>query len=221
MQINLEESWKEILKSEFSKGYFKGLIDFIKKEYSETTIYPPGPLIFKALDTNPFDHVKVVILGQDPYHGPGQANGLSFSVSSGVKLPPSLQNIYKELKSDVGITMPNDGDLSRWADQGVLLLNSTLTVRHKSPGSHQAKGWEEFTNAIIKSLNDRRENLVFILWGKYAQSKASFVDKEKHLVIESAHPSPFAAHRGFFGSKPFSRTNRYLKSVGKEEINWN
>lgn len=186
----------------------------------DLTIYPPKELIFRALELTPFENIKVVILGQDPYHGEGEANGLAFSVNKGVKLPPSLRNIYEELKSDMGIKIPNHGDLTSWAKQGVLLLNSVLTVEKDKPASHRNIGWEEYTDSIIKKISDKKENIVFILWGKYAQSKKDFIDERKHLVISSPHPSPFSANKGFFGSKPFSKTNTYLKSKGKKEIDW-
>ncbi|MBI4121002.1 MAG: uracil-DNA glycosylase [Parcubacteria group bacterium] len=219
--IRLEESWKRVLKDEFEKPYFKELTEFVRGEYQEATIYPPAKYIFRALDLTPFDKVKVVILGQDPYHGKGQANGLCFAVGKGVSLPPSLQNIFKEIESDLG-NPPRDrsGDLTHWAEQGVLLLNATLTVRASSPGSHQRKGWEEFTDAIIKVLSEKREHLVFILWGRYAEEKGSHIDFEKHLVVTSAHPSPFSAAHGFFGSRPFSQTNEYLQKHGEKPIEW-
>ena len=191
-----------------------------RREYSTATIYPPAGKIFAAFDSCPFEDVKVVILGQDPYHGFGQANGLSFSVNPGVEIPRSLQNIYKELQSDLGITPPPSGDLSRWAQQGVLLLNATLTVRAGSAGSHQNQGWEEFTDAAVRKLAEEREGLVFILWGAYAQRKGAFIDRSRHCVIESPHPSPLSASRGFFGSRPFSRANDYLSSIGKSPIEW-
>lgn len=220
MNVNIESSWKAHLSEEFDKPYFKELVEFVKQEYTKRTIYPPGKLIFNAFDHCPFDEVKVVILGQDPYHGVGQANGLSFSVNPGVPMPPSLLNIFKELQADLDIPMPPDGNLERWAEQGVLMLNATLTVAAKSPGSHQNKGWEEFTDAAIKKLSEEREDIVFILWGAYAQKKGSVIDATKHYVIKSPHPSPFAAHRGFFGSKPFSKANDFLQKKGKNPINW-
>lgn len=221
MEVNIEESWKEALKEEFEKQYFKELTEFVKSEYRASTVYPHPKNIFSAFDLTPFDAVKIVILGQDPYHGAGQAHGLSFSVTEGVRNPPSLQNIFKEIESDTGVRPEvTNGDLSRWAKQGVLLLNSTLTVRAGAPGSHQGKGWEQFTDAAIKALSDKREHLVFILWGNYAKAKGAHIDRSKHLVIESPHPSPFSAHSGFLGSKPFSRTNKYLVQNGGEEIVW-
>lgn len=220
MNVKLEESWKKRLLEEFEKPYFHQLVEFVKAEYANNTIYPPAKEIFKAFDSCSFDDIKVVIIGQDPYHGPGQANGLCFSVRPGVPMPPSLVNIFKERKSDLGKAMPPNGDLTNWAEQGVLLLNATLTVAAKSPGSHQKKGWEEFTDAVIQKLSDEKENIVFILWGAYAQKKGAVIDRQKHFVIESPHPSPFAAHRGFFGSKPFSKTNEYLKSQNLSTIDW-
>lgn len=220
VDVKIEQSWKEKLEGEFEQPYFNELINFVKEEYSKYTIYPPGNEIFNAFDSCPFDKVKVVILGQDPYHGPNQANGLSFSVREGVPLPPSLQNIYKELKNDLGVQAPKSGDLEKWAKQGVLLLNATLTVRAANAGSHQGKGWEEFTDAVIKILSEQKENLVFILWGAYAQKKGQIIDIFKHHIIESPHPSPFSADRGFFGSRPFSRTNEYLKKNGITPIEW-
>lgn len=220
MNVRLEPSWKEALKTEFDKEYFAKLADFVKSEYQHHRIYPPGGQIFNAFDFCPLDQVKVVIIGQDPYHGAGQANGLCFSVAEGVRMPPSLVNIFKELKTDLGVDLPPHGSLERWAKQGVLLLNATLTVRASSPGSHQDKGWEEFTDAAIKAVSEKREGVVFILWGAYAQRKGSIIDGSKHFVIRSAHPSPFAAHKGFFGSRPFSKANQYLANNGKNIINW-
>lgn len=220
MNIKLHESWKQALTPEFSKPYFLSLVEFVRQEYSNNLVYPPGPWIFRALNVTPFGKVKVVVLGQDPYHGQGQANGLSFSVGEGIKPPPSLQNIYKELNSDLGKEIPNHGNLQDWAEQGVLLLNATLTVRAKSPGSHQNKGWEEFTDAVIQALNTNREHLVFLLWGKYAQQKANYIDATKHLVLKAAHPSPYSANSGFFGCKHFSKTNAYLQLHNLPPINW-
>ncbi len=221
MDVQLEESWKHILNDEFGKPYFKELTEFVKNEYASTAVYPHPRNIFSAFEQSPFNDVKVVLLGQDPYHGAGQAHGLSFSVTNGVRNPPSLQNIFKEIESDIGEKPDTaNGDLSRWAKQGVLLLNSTLTVRAGAPGSHQGKGWEQLTDAVIQALSDKREHLVFILWGNYAKAKGAHIDRSKHLVIESPHPSPFSAHSGFFGSKPFSRTNEYLVQQGEEEIRW-
>ena len=220
MQVNIEESWKNVLANEFDKDYFVKLVDFVKQEYKSKTIYPPASKIFAAFDSTPFKDVKVVILGQDPYHGPGQANGLSFSVSDGIKFPPSLQNIYKELEDDLKQPIPISGDLSAWAKQGVLMLNATLTVEASKAGSHQKKGWETFTDAVIEKLNLENENIVFILWGSYAQKKGAKIDRNKHYVIESAHPSPLSVYRGFWGSKPFSKTNEYLTSKNITPINW-
>lgn len=220
MEVRIEPSWKKLLKDEFDKNYFKNLTTFVRQEYQSYRVYPPGSQIFKAFDCCPVEQTRVVIIGQDPYHGPNQANGLCFSVNDGVAIPPSLQNIFKELKSDLHCTIPTHGSLERWAKQGVLLLNATLTVRASSPGSHQNKGWEEFTNSTISYLCNQKENLVFILWGAYAQRKGEIIDPSKHFIIKSAHPSPFSANRGFFGSKPFSRTNEYLRKIGKKPIDW-
>jgi uracil-DNA glycosylase len=220
MEVKIENSWKEALSDEFSRDYFEKLTAFVKGEYTNGTVYPAPKNIFRAFGLCPFDQVKVVILGQDPYHGPGQANGLCFAVGEGVPLPPSLQNIFKELESDIGPLANRSGDLERWAKQGVLLLNATLTVRSKTPGSHQGKGWEEFTDAVIKTLSDKKEGLVFILWGNYAKAKGAHIDRAKHCVIESPHPSPFSAYSGFFGSKPFSKTNNYLVETGQKPIDW-
>lgn len=220
MDVRIEESWKERLKGEFDKEYFQNLTDFVKNEYRTTTVYPPGKDMFRAFDCCPFDEVKVVILGQDPYHEPGQAHGLSFSVRDGVPFPPSLVNIFKEIESDLGRPSPNSGDLTRWAKQGVLLLNATLTVRAHMAGSHQNRGWERFTDAVIHRLAEERDHLVFMLWGAYAQRKGEFIDPARHLILKSAHPSPLSAHRGFFGNHHFSRANAYLIEHGKEPINW-
>jgi uracil-DNA glycosylase len=220
MDIKIEPSWKQRLAEEFNKPYFLQLIGFVKKEYQSNTIFPPGKEIFKAFDSCDFEQVKVVIIGQDPYHGPGQANGLCFSVRDRVRIPPSLVNIFKEIKNDLGKPIPESGDLERWANQGVLLLNATLTVRAGTPGSHQNKGWEEFTDAVIQKVSAEKENVVFLLWGAYAQKKGEIIDRSKHLVLMSAHPSPFSADRGFFGNKHFSKTNQYLKSKGLKEIDW-
>ncbi len=219
--VKIEPSWKAVLREEFGKEYFTKLREFVKSEYQHAIIYPPPKSIFRAFDLCPFGAVKVVILGQDPYHGPKQANGLCFAMSDGVSLPPSLQNIFKEIESDLGQKLLHrTGDLERWAKQGVLLLNATLTVRASNAGSHQKKGWEEFTDAVIYKLSSERENLVFILWGNYAKAKGAHIDRARHLVIESAHPSPFSAHSGFFGSKPFSKTNAYLTKYGQKTIDW-
>ena len=220
MDVRIEESWKQRLAPEFEKDYFIRLTEFVRSEYMRTTIYPPARQIFNAFDQCPFEQTKVVIIGQDPYHGPGQAHGLCFSVAEGVPNPPSLQNIFKEILSDLGKPMPSNGDLTRWARQGVLLLNATLTVQAHQAGSHQRKGWEEFTDAAIRHLAEEREHLVFILWGAYAQKKGAFIDRNKHLVLTSAHPSPLSAYNGFFGNKHFSRTNEYLKAHGITEIDW-
>ncbi len=221
MDVNIEKSWKKILSEEFEKPYFIDLTNKVKEEYKTKITYPKGSDIFSAFQYCTFDNVKVVILGQDPYHGVGEANGLAFSVNKDVRVPPSLRNIYKEIESDLGIVVDkNNGDLSRWAKQGVLLLNSTLTVSKDKAGSHQGIGWEIFTDAVIQKLSDTKSNIVFILWGKYAKEKGKVIDVNKHLVLSSPHPSPFAADRGFFGSKPFSKANEYLKRNNKEEINW-
>ncbi|RJQ35570.1 uracil-DNA glycosylase [Candidatus Parcubacteria bacterium] len=219
--VKIESSWKAVLQEEFGKDYFKTLTEFVRGEYQHSIIYPPPKNIFRAFELTPFDNVEVVILGQDPYHGPKQANGLCFAVGEGVALPPSLQNIFKEIESDLGEPLVHrTGDLERWAKQGVLLLNATLTVRAHKAGSHQGKGWEQFTDAVIRALNERKENLVFILWGNYARQKGAHIDRSKHIVIESAHPSPFSAASGFFGSKPFSKANAYLAMQGKKAIDW-
>lgn len=218
--VKIEESWKEKLALEFEKDYFKSLSDFVKKEYLTTKVFPSPKDIFRAFDKCPFEDVKVVILGQDPYHGEGQANGLCFAVREGVNLPPSLQNIFKEIKSDLGIEPNKNGDLSRWAKQGVLLLNATLTVRANTPGSHQRKGWEDFTDVVINKISENREGVVFILWGNYAKNKGKIINREKHFVLESPHPSPFSANSGFFGCRHFSRTNKFLKEKGFTEIDW-
>lgn len=220
MDIKIAASWKNRLKDEFEKEYFKDLIAFVKQEYQSQKVYPPGKEIFRAFDVCEFEEVKVVIIGQDPYHGAGQANGLSFSVHESVKIPPSLSNIFKEIHQDLGKPIPKSGDLGRWAEQGVLLLNATLTVRASAPGSHQKKGWELFTDAVIKKVSDQKENVVFLLWGAYAQKKGEVIDRDKHLVLMSAHPSPFSADRGFFGCKHFSKANDYLKRKGLKEIDW-
>ena len=220
MDVRIEESWKKVLTEEFEKPYFAKLTEFVRNEYSTTTIYPPAKLIFNAFDHCPFDKVKVVIIGQDPYHGAGQANGLCFSVNKGIAMPPSLVNIFKEIAADTGKPLPTDGDLTRWSKQGVLLLNATLTVRAGNAGSHQRRGWEEFTDAAIRILAERRENIVFILWGSYAQRKGAFIDREKHLVLTSPHPSPLSAYAGFFGNHHFTLTNDFLIKNGKEPIDW-
>lgn len=221
MDVKLEPSWKKALEEEFGKEYFKTLAAFVKEEYQKAKVYPAPKNIFHAFDLCPFDKVKVVILGQDPYHGAGQAIGLSFAVDADVRPPPSLQNIFKEIEADLGKPLVHtDGDLTRWASQGVLLLNATLTVRAGLAGSHQGKGWELFTDAVIQALSDKRENLVFILWGNYARQKGAHIDRTKHFVIESAHPSPFSAANGFFGSRPFSKANDYILQHGQTPIDW-
>lgn len=218
--VKIESSWKNRLKDEFEKPYFQSLIDFVKAEYKSATVYPPGKEIFHAFDACRFDDVKVVILGQDPYHGPGQANGLCFSVRDGVRMPPSLVNIFKEIQSDLGKPIPSSGDLERWAKQGVLLLNATLTVRASSPGSHQNKGWETFTDEAVRKISQEKEHVVFLLWGAYAQKKGELIDRGKHHVLMSAHPSPFSVDRGFFGNRHFSKANAYLREHGLKEIDW-
>lgn len=221
MEVKIDRGWKGKLKEEFEKPYFKELTEFVKKEYRSEVVYPPPKYIFHAFDLCPFEKVKVVILGQDPYHGPRQANGLCFGVPEGVPLPPSLQNIYKEIESDLGKPLIHrSGDLSRLATQGVLLLNATLTVRAHLAGSHQGKGWEQFTDVVIRILSEKREHLVFILWGNYAKAKGAHIDRTRHAVLESAHPSPLSAYAGFLGSKPFSRTNEYLIAHNQTPIDW-
>ena len=219
MDVKIEPTWKTQLVDEFEKDYFIKLTDFVRTEYQTKAVFPPAKLIFNAFEHTPFDKVKVVILGQDPYHNVGQAHGLSFSVNDGVRIPPSLVNIFKEINDDLGIPVATSGNLTRWADQGVLLLNATLTVEAHKAGSHQNKGWEAFTDAAIRRLNENRENIVFLLWGSYAQKKADFIDPEKHLVLKAPHPSPLA-RGGFFGNKHFSKTNEYLASKGIEPIQW-
>lgn len=220
MNVQIEPSWKQRLAAEFEKPYFLALTDFVREEYRTAACYPPGKLIFNAFNLCPFDKVKVVIIGQDPYHGPGQAHGLCFSVNDGVPFPPSLQNIFKEIHDDLGTPMPSSGNLTRWAEQGVLLLNATLTVRARLAGSHQRHGWEEFTDAAIRALAEGREHLVFILWGAYAQKKGAFIDRSRHLVLASAHPSPLSAFHGFFGNRHFSQANAYLERYGATPIKW-
>jgi uracil-DNA glycosylase len=216
----IEESWKEILYKEFRSSYFADIKAFLVEEKKMNVVYPPGPQIFSAFNHTPFNNVKVVIIGQDPYHGKGQANGLCFSVNDGINKPPSLVNIFKELHDDLGVKIPTSGNLEKWADQGVLLLNATLTVRASQAGSHQNKGWENFTDAVIRALSDERDGLIFILWGAFAQAKQKLIDVSKHHILKAAHPSPFSAYNGFFGCKHFSKTNELLKQMGKEEINW-
>lgn len=220
MDVRIDESWKMRLQDEFDKPYFRTLTDFVRQEYRNGVVYPPARLIFNAFDLCPFDDVKVVIIGQDPYHGPGQAHGLCFSVNDGVQFPPSLQNIFKEIHDDLGKPIPATGDLTRWARQGVLLLNATLTVRQHQAGSHQGKGWEAFTDAVISKLNAERENLVFILWGSYAQRKGAVIDRSRHLVLSSVHPSPLSAYAGFFGNHHFSQANKWLEEHGMTAIDW-
>jgi uracil-DNA glycosylase len=217
---DIHESWKTELKEEFEKPYFENLKTFLVEEKEKYEVYPPGKYIFNAFNKTPFNQVKVVILGQDPYHGPGQAHGLSFSVPIGVKTPPSLVNIFKEINKDLNLPVPSHGNLESWASQGVLLLNATLTVRANQAGSHQRKGWENFTDAVIMKLSDKRENLIFLLWGKFAQNKSVLIDEKKHHILRAPHPSPLSAYAGFFGCKHFSLTNEYLSSQGKEIINW-
>ncbi len=221
MDITIEPSWKAVLKDEFEKSYFKNLVRFVKTEYKKNLCFPPGKQIFSAFNHSPFGKVKVVIIGQDPYHGIGQANGLCFSVADNVAIPPSLKNIFEEIKTDIGTPIPNSGNLERWANQGVLLLNATLTVRAHLAGSHHNKGWEQFTDAVIEKLSEEKEGLVFMLWGGPAKRKGSKINKSKHLVLESGHPSPLAANRGYwFGNKHFSKANEYLKENGKKPIDW-
>ena len=220
MDVRIEPSWKSALQSEFDKDYFVELTDFVRNEYKTKLTFPPSALIFNAFDQCPFDKVKVVIIGQDPYHGDGQAHGLCFSVADGVAFPPSLLNIFKEIERDLGIVKPTSGNLIRWAQQGVLLLNATLTVQAHAAGSHQGRGWETFTDAAIHKLASEKEGLVFMLWGSYAQKKGDFIDTNKHLVLKSVHPSPLSAYRGFIGNNHFSLANKYMKEKGLEEIQW-
>ena len=220
MDVKMEPSWKTRLSGEFEKDYFVKLTDFVRQEYRQATVYPSGPNIFNAFAHCPFDRVKVVIIGQDPYHEPGQAHGLCFSVQDGTPFPPSLQNIFKEITDDLGRPRPTSGDLTRWADQGVLLLNATLTVRAHRAGSHQGHGWETFTDAVIRCLNAERQHLVYMLWGAYAQKKGASIDTSRNLVLTSPHPSPLSAHRGFFGNRHFSRANDYLVALGESPIDW-
>lgn len=221
MNVRISPSWNALLSSEFEKPYFQALTAFVKKEYSEHTCYPKGKEIFAAFDKCPVEDLKVVLLGQDPYHGEGQANGLSFSVRDGIAHPPSLVNIFREIEEDLKLPYPESGNLSRWAEQGVLLLNATLTVRANTAGSHQGQGWETFTDAVIKSISDNCQHIVFLLWGGFAKKKIALIDTQKHCVLSSGHPSPLSANRGYwFGNKHFSKTNEYLTSVGKENIDW-
>lgn len=221
MDVRIDDSWKKHLQEEFAKEYFKNLINFVKSEYQSHVVYPPGKKIFNAFDHCSFENCKIVIIGQDPYHGPGQANGLCFSVSDGITKPPSLLNIFKEINDDLGIPIPASGNLERWADQGVLLLNATLTVRQGEAGSHQRKGWETFTDAVIKKISDEKKGVVFMLWGNYAQEKGKIIDENRHFVLKAKHPSPLAVKwGGWFGSKHFSKANHYLESNGLTKINW-
>lgn len=221
MDVKIDASWKAHLQSEFEQPYFADLVAFVRNEYQTQQVYPPGKLMFNAFDKCPFDQTKVVILGQDPYHGRGQANGLCFSVNDGVTKPPSLINIFKEIQEDLGQPFPASGNLERWAEQGVLLLNSTLTVREASPGSHQGRGWERFTDAVIKCINDEKEGVVFMLWGRYAQDKGKIIDPKRHFVLKAKHPSPMSANSGgWFGTKHFSQANNYLRGRGLKEISW-
>ena len=222
IDVKIASGWKEALKNEFSKPYFHQIVELLKTEKnSKQEVYPPGPLIFNAFNSTDLETVKVVIIGQDPYHGPGQAHGLSFSVQKGIKPPPSLINIYKEIETDLGISMPRgNGDLSHWANQGVLLLNASLTVRANQPNSHSGIGWQTFTDQVIRLLSEQKNHLVFLLWGNFAKEKGQHIDEKKHLVLKAAHPSPFAADKGFFGCRHFSKTNEYLTKNGKEPIDW-
>lgn len=220
MSFTIEKSWSKKLSSEIEKPYFPALLSEVTKLYESEEIYPPQDKVFAAFELCPFDKIKVVILGQDPYHGEGQAEGLSFSVPNDTKVPPSLKNIYKEIHADIGTPIPASGNLENWAKQGILLLNATLTVQAKQPGSHQGIGWEQFTDAVIKKISDEKEHVVFLLWGKYAQAKAELIDNSKHLILKAPHPSPFSAYTGFFGCKHFSQTNEYLESNGQKEICW-
>lgn len=219
-EVRIAQDWKEVLNEEFSKPYFEELVDFVKAEYAAGTVYPSGGNIFRAFDKCPFDKIKVVVIGQDPYHGPGQANGLCFSVARGVQFPPSLQNIFKEVQSDIGTPIPESGELDRWAEQGVLLLNAVLTVRAHQAASHAGHGWEQFTDAVVRAIAERKEHVVYMLWGSYAQKKGAIANPNNNLILKAVHPSPLSAYRGFFGCKHFSEANRYLESVGKTPIEW-
>lgn len=219
-EVRIAQDWKEVLNEEFSKPYFEELVEFVKAEYASGPVYPAGGNIFRAFDKCPFDKIKVVIIGQDPYHGPGQANGLCFSVGRGVQFPPSLQNIFKEIYSDIGTPIPETGELDRWAEQGVLLLNSVLTVRAHQAASHAGRGWEKFTDAVVRAIAERKDKVVYMLWGSYAQKKGAIADPNNNLILKAVHPSPLSAYRGFFGCKHFSEANRYLESVGKTPIIW-
>ncbi len=221
MDVKIDQSWQHVLQNEFNKPYFKNITEHIKKDIRHgKSIYPPGKFIFNTFNLTPFENVKCVILGQDPYHGQGQANGLCFSVNKGITLPPSLKNIYKEMDSDLGLTPPPSGDLTPWGKQGVLLLNAMLTVIAHQPASHSKIGWEEFTNAVIQKISDQKEGVIFLLWGRFAQNKKAFIDLNKHFVLEAPHPSPFSAHKGFFGCKHFSKTNKLLEQQNKTPIHW-
>lgn len=220
MNVKIAADWQAILQPEFDKPYFEQLTQFVRTEYGSTTIFPAGRNIFRAFDKCPFDDLKVVIIGQDPYHGEGQANGLCFSVNDGVAFPPSLQNIFKEIQSDLGIAIPSSGNLDRWAEQGVLLLNSVLTVRAHQAASHAGQGWEQFTDAVVRIISERKQGVVYLLWGSYAQRKGQVVDGSKNLILKCVHPSPLSVYRGFFGCKHFSQANAYLQSIGKTPINW-
>ena len=220
MDVKIEESWKVRLQTEFEKPYFKTLTDFVRNEYQQTTIFPPGKFIFNAFNLCPFHQVKVVIIGQDPYHGPGQAHGLCFSVNDGIAFPPSLQNIFKEVHADTGADIPLSGNLDRWAEQGVLLLNAVLTVRAHQAASHAGRGWEQFTDAVVRAIAERKEGVVYMLWGSYAQKKGAIADPRRNLILRAVHPSPLSAYRGFFGCKHFSQANDYLRGIGREPIEW-
>jgi uracil-DNA glycosylase len=220
MDVKIDESWKSRLQVEFEKDYFVTLTEFVRQEYKNYAVFPPASLIFNAFDLCPFGNIKAVIIGQDPYHGPGQAHGLCFSVRDGIEFPPSLINIFKEIESDLGLIKPHSGNLERWAKQGVLLLNATLTVRAHQAGSHQRKGWEQFTDSVISHINSEKQNIVFFLWGAYAQKKGETIDRTRHLVLESVHPSPLSASRGFFGNRHFSRCNEYLSDHGIQPVDW-
>ena len=219
-EVRMAEDWKALLAEEVDKPYFNDLVRFVKEEYAQGVVYPSGANIFRAFDKCPFERLKVVIIGQDPYHGPNQANGLCFSVNDGVAFPPSLQNIFKEVSSDIGVAMPTSGNLDRWAEQGVLLLNAVLTVRAHNAASHAGRGWEQFTDAVVRTVAERKQGVVYMLWGSYAQRKGAIVDGSKNLILKSVHPSPLSAYRGFFGCRHFSLANGYLKQLGKEPICW-
>ena len=220
MDVRIAEDWKEILKDEFSKPYFEELVSFVKQEYASGVVFPAGRNIFRAFDKCPFDKLKVVIIGQDPYHGEGQANGLCFSVSEGVPFPPSLKNIFKEVSDDIGVPVPRSGELDRWAEQGVLMLNAVLTVRAHNAASHAGRGWEKFTDAVVKAIAERKQGVVYMLWGSYAQRKGAIANPKQNLILHAVHPSPLSAYRGFFGCKHFSQANNYLVSIGKDPIVW-